>query len=201
MVIKKHKASQEFLGSPLCPVTVFASLQQAWQPLLTGGRQRAGQRHVKLNNLFSDVPEGLSLGTALSMCQGKKKKKKTQFSAYHPLLEGFPGGSDGEESAKWGRPGFDPWVGRICRSRAWWPTAVFLPGEAHGQRGLVDYGPWGYKELEMTEWLSLLFTHSLKLSKDIHSENFTPVGHRWMFHLFSYRKPGIGLGEGWKLIK
>ena len=52
------------------------------------------------NNLFSDVPEGLSLGTALSMCQGKKKKKKTQFSAYHPLLEGFPGGSDGEESAK-----------------------------------------------------------------------------------------------------
>ena len=95
MVIKKHKASQKFVGSPLCPITVFASLQQAWQPLLARDRQRAGQCHVKLNNLFSDIPEGLSLGTALSMCQGKKKKKKT-----HPLLEGFPSGSDGEESAK-----------------------------------------------------------------------------------------------------
>ena len=28
------------------------------------------------------------------------------------------------------RPGFSPWV----------PTPVFLPGESHGQRSLVDYG-------------------------------------------------------------
>ena len=28
---------------------------------------------------------------------------------------------------------------------------VFLPGEYHGQRNLVDYSPWVCKELDMTE--------------------------------------------------
>ena len=27
------------------------------------------------------------------------------------------------------------------------PTPVFLPGEAHGQRSLVDYCPCGHKEV------------------------------------------------------
>ena len=31
------------------------------------------------------------------------------------------------------------------------PTPVFLPGEFHGQRSLVDYSPWGCKELDTTE--------------------------------------------------
>ena len=31
------------------------------------------------------------------------------------------------------------------------PTPVFLPGESHGQRGLVGCSPWGHKELDMTE--------------------------------------------------
>ena len=26
--------------------------------------------------------------------------------------------------------------------------SVFLPGESHGQRSLVDYSPWGCKESE-----------------------------------------------------
>ena len=37
---------------------------------------------------------------------------------------------------------------------AWPPTAVFLPGESHGQRGLAGYSPWGHKESDMTERLS-----------------------------------------------
>ena len=28
---------------------------------------------------------------------------------------------------------------------------MFLPGESHGQRSLEGYGPWGCKELDMTE--------------------------------------------------
>ena len=36
---------------------------------------------------------------------------------------------------------FDPWVGKISWSRKWHPTPVFLPGESHGQRSLVDYSP------------------------------------------------------------
>ena len=29
--------------------------------------------------------------------------------------------------------------------------SVFLPGESHGQRSLAGHGPWGHKELDMTE--------------------------------------------------
>ena len=49
------------------------------------------------------------------------------------------------------RLGFDPWVRKIPWRRAWQPTPVFLPGESHGQRSLVGCGPWGHKELDMTE--------------------------------------------------
>jgi len=38
-------------------------------------------------------------------------------------------------------PVFNPWVGKIPWRRAWQPTAVFLPGESHGPRSLVGYGP------------------------------------------------------------
>ena len=30
-------------------------------------------------------------------------------------------------------------------------TPEFLPGESHGQRSLVGYGPWGHKETDMTK--------------------------------------------------
>ena len=34
--------------------------------------------------------------------------------------------------------GFDPWIGKIPRRRAWLPTPVFLHGESQGQRSLAD---------------------------------------------------------------
>ena len=36
-------------------------------------------------------------------------------------------------------------------------TPVSLPGEFHGQRSLVGYIPWGSKELDTTEQLTLTF--------------------------------------------
>ena len=45
--------------------------------------------------------------------------------------------------------GEDPW------RRAGQPTPVFLPGESHGQRSLVGYGPWGHRELDATERVSI----------------------------------------------
>ena len=45
----------------------------------------------------------------------------------------------------------DPW------RREWQPTSVLLPGEFYGQRSLEGYSPWGHKELDTTEWLSLHF--------------------------------------------
>ena len=35
--------------------------------------------------------------------------------------------------------------------RKWQPTPVFLPGEYHGQKNMVDYNPWVCTELETTE--------------------------------------------------
>ena len=35
------------------------------------------------------------------------------------------------------------------------PTPVFLPGEFHGQRSLEGYSPWGHKDLDTTEQLTL----------------------------------------------
>ena len=40
--------------------------------------------------------------------------------------------------------------------REWLPTPLFLPGEFHGHRSLINYSPWSCKELEMTEQISLL---------------------------------------------
>ena len=51
---------------------------------------------------------------------------------------------------QWGRPGFNPWVGKIPWRRERLPTPVFWPGEVHGL-----YSPWGHKESDMTEQLSL----------------------------------------------
>ena len=67
---------------------------------------------------------------------------------------GFSGGSDGKESTC-RRPRFDPWVRKIPWRREWQPTPVFLPGKSHGQRSLASYRPWGHKESDMTEGLTL----------------------------------------------
>ena len=40
------------------------------------------------------------------------------------------------------------------------PTPVFLPGKSHGQRSLPDYSPWGHKQLDMIDSLSLTFAQS-----------------------------------------
>ena len=56
---------------------------------------------------------------------------------------------------QWKRPGFDPWVRKIPWRREWLPIPVFLPGESHGPRSLVIYSPWGHKESDTTEPLTL----------------------------------------------
>ena len=48
--------------------------------------------------------------------------------------------------------------GNIPWGREWLPTPVFLPGEFHGQRSLAGCSPWGFKESDMTEWLTHCYT-------------------------------------------
>ena len=44
---------------------------------------------------------------------------------------------------KYGRPRFEPWVGKIPWRRKCQSTPVLLPGKSHGRRSLVGYSPWG----------------------------------------------------------
>ena len=74
------------------------------------------------------------------------------------------------------RCGFNP-CGKIPWRRRWQPTPVFLPGESNGQRSLVGYSPWGHKESDMTEQLTIHTLYPWKKKPKI----FPPV----CFHLAS----------------
>ena len=59
---------------------------------------------------------------------------------------------------QFGRPGFDPWVGKVTWRRERIPTPVLWPGEFHGL-----YSAWGRKESDTTEQVSL--SHFLSFAR------------------------------------
>ena len=73
---------------------------------------------------------------------------------------GFPDSSVGKESAcNVGDLGSIPGLGRSPGEGERLPTPVSWPGEFHGL-----YSPWGHKESDTTEQLSLSFCRCLLLS-------------------------------------
>ena len=40
-------------------------------------------------------------------------------------------------------------------------SGILLPGEFHGQRSLESYSPWGHKESDMTQQLSMSHSYLL----------------------------------------
>ena len=94
------------------------------------------------------------------------KKQKFCPQTLTTILKGdnpfCPGDSDSKKIClQCGRPGFNPWVGKIPRRRKRQPTPVFLPGESQGRRSLVGYSPWGQREWDMTERLTLSLPQSI----------------------------------------
>ena len=81
------------------------------------------------------------------------------------ILIGFPGAqkvknlSPMQETRVQSLGGEDP----LGQGKATHST-VFLPGESHGQRSLVGYSPWGLKESDMTERLTLSLSSLSQLS-------------------------------------
>ena len=68
----------------------------------------------------------------------------SSFELFYLGHMGFPGGSEVKASAcNVGDLGLIPGSGRFPWRRKWKPTPVFLPGEFHGQRGIVGPSPWG----------------------------------------------------------
>jgi len=76
----------------------------------------------------------------------------TSFSTI-VLSWGFP--DDKESACNAGDPGLMPGSGRSPGERN---IPAFLPGEFHGQRSLMGYSPWGHKESDTTEQLTLLLS-------------------------------------------
>ena len=69
---------------------------------------------------------------------------------------GFPGGSDGKESAcNVGDPGLLPGLARSPGGGHGNPPQYSCLENPHGQRNLAGYSLWGLKELDMTERLSI----------------------------------------------
>ena len=89
---------------------------------------------------------------------------------YSCTLWGFPGGVSDKvptcQCKRHKRCRFKPWVGKIPWRRAWKSTPVFSPGEFHGHRSLECYSPWGYKELDTMEWLTLSLPSCMLWGKD-----------------------------------
>ena len=72
---------------------------------------------------------------------------------------GFPGSSDGKETAcNAGDPSLIPGLGLFPFRRDWPPTPVFLPERSHKQGSLTCSSPWGCKELDTTEQLTQIHT-------------------------------------------
>ena len=66
---------------------------------------------------------------------------------------GFPGGSDSKESVC--NAGDLALIPGSRRSLGEGNTPIFLPGKFHEQGKLAGYSPWGHKESDTTEQLTL----------------------------------------------
>ena len=75
---------------------------------------------------------------------------------------------------QYGRPRFNPWVGKIPWRQERLPTPIFWPGEFHGL-----YCSWGRKESDTTEPLSLSLSwmevlHIVQFSRSVVSNSLRP---------------------------
>ena len=90
--------------------------------------------------------------------QGSPANKGQNLNLNPGLLTwGFPGGSDGKESACNVGDVALSWVGKIPWRSERHPTSVFLLGEPQGQRSLTGYSPRGHKESDTAERRTLHF--------------------------------------------
>ena len=102
---------------------------------------------------------------------------------------GFPGGSDGKESACIvGDLSLIPGLGRSPRGRHGNPLQYSCLEKPHGQGSLEGYSPWCCKELDMTEQLSLahqvvhlqfLLFFSMWSHRSIKFKNARPISEQW----------------------
>ena len=75
--------------------------------------------------------------------------------------------------------------------KEWQPTPVFLPGEFHGQRSLVNSSPWGHRESDTTHQPKHTHTHT-----HTHTPTHCVVLCAWL--RLSLPAPSPGTHPAWK---
>ena len=104
------------------------------------------------------------------------KLKLWLFIFFHHLM-GFPGGSVVKNLPAVQETRFDPRARKIPWRRKWQPIPIFLPGKSHGQRSLVGYSPWSWKESNTAEWITLHHLRaSVQLGRSVVSNSLWPQG-------------------------
>ena len=79
------------------------------------------------------------------------------FFRFYIYVMGFPGSSSGKESTcNTGDPGLIPGLGRSPEGGIGYPRQYSCLENPHGQRSLASYSPWGRKELDTSEQLSIV---------------------------------------------
>ena len=79
----------------------------------------------------------------------------------------------------------------------------FLARESHGQRGLVGYSPWGYKEADMTKWLTdtdhdlYVFSKWIKFCYILHLQSPLHLLFPFYFYLWYEIKK---IWRSWRLL-
>ena len=129
-------------------------------------------REGAVSDCFQEPPRRGRREAKTLYCNLSSQRNLWQHS---PLIAVIPAhsSSDGKESACNAIPGLgrSPWVGS---------PPVFLPGEFHGQRSLVGYSPWGRKELDTTEQLTLPMATTVPAGSKYLSES---LSHKFWFVL------------------
>ena len=94
---------------------------------------------------FFLAPNNIPLYSYTTICLSVHLQKNIlSCFQYGATTLGFPVGSDSKQSAcNAGDQGLIPGSGRSPREGNGYPTPVFLPGKAQGQRTLASYSPWG----------------------------------------------------------
>ena len=134
---------------------------ERWNVRLEDGVKKVIWKIIILRKLVYNRKLRASLIAQLVKNPPAMKETPVWFLGWeHPLEKGYATHSSILGLSWWlswqriclqgGRPGFNPWVGKIPWRRDQLPAPVFWPGELLGL-----YSTWGHKESDTTEWLSL----------------------------------------------
>ena len=88
-----------------------------------------------------------------------------------------------------------PELGRSPGGGYGYPLQYSCPEDPHGQRNLEGYSPWGRKELDMTQWLSMA-QHSTVILKIRFASVPTSVPTRLSDFTFTFHFSLSCIGEG-----